>query len=94
MRVLVLGGTGFVGRAISKRLNEVQGVETIIGARNRVSIDDGEFVSVDATNSVSLFDAFSDIDVVVNCVTGSAKTIRDNAAAIIDAASRARGALR
>jgi len=88
MRVLVLGGTGFVGSAISKRLTEVQGIETIVGARHQVSINHCEFVSIDATNPESLFDAFSNIDIVVNCVTGSGESIRDNAAAIVDAASR------
>jgi len=90
VRVLVLGGTGFVGRAIAKRLNKFQGVETIVGARHRVPIENGEFVSLDATDPVSLFDAFSDVDVVVNCITGSAKTIRDNATAIVGAAGRAK----
>jgi len=89
MKVLVLGGTGFVGSAISKRLNEIQGVETIVGARSRKSIEEKQFVSIDATDTDSLRDAFSNVDVVVNCVTGSADTIRDNAAAIVNAAGGA-----
>jgi nucleoside-diphosphate-sugar epimerase len=88
MKVLVLGGTGFVGRAVAKRLNEVRGVETTIGARNRVSTEGCKFESIDATSSQSLLDAISNVDVVVNCVTGSARTIRKNAVAIVDAASK------
>jgi len=88
MRVLVLGGTGFVGRAITKRLNDISQVETIIGARHEASVGENQFIRIDATSADSLAAAFADIDVVVNCVTGSGAAIRDNAFAIVAAANK------
>ena len=88
MRVLVLGGTGFVGRIIIKRLNEIPEVDTVVGARHEAAVGDNRFVSIDATNADSLSAAFSNTDVVVNCVTGSGATIKENALAIVDAANR------
>jgi len=86
MKVLVLGGTGFVGRTITKHLDRVSGVETIIGARHKGSAEDSRFLAIDATDAGSLSAAFVGTDVVVNCITGSGSTIRDSAAAIVVAA--------
>ncbi len=86
MKVLVLGGTGFVGRKIIKHLDKISGVETIIGARHKTSVENSRFLAIDATDADSLSAAFVETDVVVNCVTGSGTAIRDNAAAIVAAA--------
>jgi len=86
MKVLVLGGTGFVGRTIVKHLDEVSDVETIVAARNQASAENSRFLAIDATDTDSLSAAFAETDVVVNCVTGSGSAIRDSAAAIVAAA--------
>ena len=89
MKILVLGGTGFVGSAIAEHLKKIQGIDVQIGARYRNPIDERQFITVDATDQKSLVTALSDVDVVINCVTGSAKTIRDSAAGIVSVASSA-----
>ncbi len=76
MKVLVLGGTGFVGRTIVKHLDEVSGVEVIVAARNQASAANGRFLAIDATDTDSLSTAVAETDVVVNCVTGSGAAIR------------------
>ncbi|MGI9317827.1 MAG: NAD-dependent epimerase/dehydratase family protein [bacterium] len=87
MNILVLGGTGFVGRTITKHLSEIQGVEVRIGARRPGIVDGHSCIRLDATDKESLTSALSDVDVVVNCITGSANIIRDSAAVIVNAAN-------
>lgn len=94
MKVLLLGGTGFIGRAIAQRFSRLQDVEAVIGARNPASPVAGSFVRVDATDVDALTPVLAGTDVVVNCVTGSAETIRKSAAAIVDAAGRAENSAR
>lgn len=88
MKILVLGGTGFIGRAVVEHLERIQSFDIRLGTRKRNPVTD-RFLSVDATDEESLTRAFSDMDVVVNCVTGSGKTIRDNATAVVSAADSA-----
>lgn len=89
MKILVLGGTGFVGRAITKHLGEIRGIEVRVGARRPDTVDGHACITLDATDQESLASALSDVDVVVNCVTGSANNIRDSAAIIVNTASSA-----
>jgi len=89
MRVLLLGGTGFVGRVISQRLNKARGIVTLVGARHALPGQSSAFVCVDATDADSLLKVLTGVDVVVNCVVGPGHTIRRSAAAIVAAARMA-----
>ena len=90
MNVVVLGGAGYIGSAISRRFSLIPGIRLLVGARRPCSVEHGEVVLVDATDADSLAALFSQVDAIVNCVTGSASVIRKNAAAIVSAASNLR----
>jgi nucleoside-diphosphate-sugar epimerase len=82
MKVLVLGGTGFVGAAISRRLAAVPGVAVTAASRSHRAEEGIEYIELDATDLAALRAAVSETDVVVNCITGSAEIIVESAAHI------------
>lgn len=63
MRVLLIGGRGFIGARTRAALDRVAGVETTVAGRRAVP---GRFVRVDL-NDPSTFSVFNDFDVIVNC---------------------------
>jgi nucleoside-diphosphate-sugar epimerase len=70
--VLVLGGTGMVGRALVRRFLEA-GWEVAVGARNPVETE-GRFVAVDRTEDAQLAAALGDgVDVLVDVVAYTAE---------------------
>lgn len=83
MKVLIIGGTGFVGSAIARKLRVLPHVSVTIASRSSNSSNEYKAVSIDATNANSIATHIGDTDVVINCMTGSADGIRDNASAII-----------
>jgi len=85
VNALVLGGTGFVGRVITKYLANTPGVNVTVAARRKVLTDDTEFLQLDGTNTDLLTKSLSDMQVVVNCITGSGDVIRENASAVVEA---------
>lgn len=88
MNVLVLGGTGFVGREIIAALRQLPGVTPIAGARRSTADHGVEYRQLDATDAQALAAAAEDVDVIVNCVTGSGASITANARAVVEAARR------
>lgn len=84
-RVLVIGGSGFIGRAIVQRLGASDAFEPVIASRHGAS-----GLRLDATDAVQLVAAFKNCDAVVNCVAGSAAVIRANGAALAQATADAR----
>jgi nucleoside-diphosphate-sugar epimerase len=76
-KVLVLGGTGFVGEAAVSHLARGQMYKPIIGSRqprqkNQSSMD---VVVADTMSLDSLVSAIKGIDAVINCVAGDADAI-------------------
>jgi nucleoside-diphosphate-sugar epimerase len=84
MRVLVLGARGFVGRHVLSVLSKTDGFTAIAGVRKPASSD---HLLLDARNAEQLRCAFDRVDAVVNCVTGSPRSIVENARALFTAAA-------
>jgi nucleoside-diphosphate-sugar epimerase len=79
MRVLVLGGSGYIGSRLCERLAE-SAWATPISASSRHIAHGG--VHVDTTDMRSLVQALHGVDAVVNCVAGSGRAIADGAKAL------------
>jgi nucleoside-diphosphate-sugar epimerase len=79
MKVLVLGGTGYIGSRLASML-AASGTATPVIASRRSGID--------ATDEASLTRALQGMDAVVNCVAGSAEGISQGARALVNAAAR------
>lgn len=93
MKVMVLGGRGFVGRAVVKLLRERPDVQVVIASRHPGASESGaggvSCVAVDARDEVSLCAALKGIDAVVNCVTGDGPSIAAGALSLVNAALKA-----
>jgi nucleoside-diphosphate-sugar epimerase len=79
MRVLVLGGTGYIGSRVCERLAQTAWA-TPVSASSRHAGGNG--VRVDSTDMASLARALHDIDAVVNCVAGNRRAIAEGARAL------------
>lgn len=90
MNVLILGGSGFIGSHVIKAL-AARGITAIAPPHRGVGgVQDSR--CLDATDVDHLDEWVSQADAVVNCVSGSAGTIRANARALFVAAARQRRA--
>lgn len=88
-RVLVLGGSGFIGRRIVDALRTRPGTSICVASRHPVThAVDVERVGADATDGVALTSALRDCTAVVNCVTGNASTIVQSAGTLAQCLSR------
>lgn len=76
MRVLVLGGGGFVGGRIVTGLQASARADPVVAGRQ----------AFDALDPAALGRALDGVDAIVNCITGGAPTIRRNAQALAQAA--------
>lgn len=86
MKVLILGGSGFVGRAIVKQLSLAEWAQPVIGSR-KPSKDSGvPTISVDTTDLVQLQQALKGVDAVINCVAGDGPSISEGAKVLVAAA--------
>lgn len=75
-RVLVIGGSGYVGRAVVSKLCAKLGPESVVVASRRVQPRSGiEVRAFDAADAASLRQAMDGITHVVNCVMGDAATM-------------------
>jgi nucleoside-diphosphate-sugar epimerase len=89
MKVLVLGGGGFLGRSVVRQLLEQPDVQVTIGSRHAAGAKVGQGVSVATldTRDLSALQRYAaKADVVINCVTGDGATISDGAKVLVDAA--------
>lgn len=91
MKVLVLGGTGFVGRVVARRLRDSGWAEPVVASRSAgAGIEDGiARHRVDTLDAASLRDALAGIGAVVNCVAGDGASIADGARVLCEAAAAA-----
>lgn len=80
MKVLVLGGSGFVGRELVSQLRATGWAEVQVASRSSGGVD--------TRDSAALARAMQGMDAVVNCVAGSGVAIADGARALCEAAQR------
>lgn len=80
MKVLVLGGTGYIGSRFAARLAQTSWATPVIASRRS---------GVDATDLSSMTRALQGMDAVVNCVAGSADGIAQGARVLVQAAQQA-----
>lgn len=80
MKVLVLGGTGYIGARLVATLSQTDGMRAIAASR-RAGVDTLDFASVQR--------ALQGVDAVVNCVAGNAAAIAQGARVLVRAAQQA-----
>jgi len=85
MRVLVLGGSGYVGSRLCALLRD-SGWATPVCASSRRTSTGVESVRVDTRDPAAMADALRGIDAVVNCVAGNASAIGEGARVLTRAA--------
>jgi nucleoside-diphosphate-sugar epimerase len=91
MRVLVIGAGGFLGRALVTALANSDWASPIAATRKSAKWPAGiTAVKLDARDQQAVTAAMTQADAVVNCVSGSARTIRLAAAAVFAAAAKRR----
>lgn len=90
LRVLVLGAGGFIGRRVVAAL-AAEPWAMPVAAVHRAPPAHGavEIVPLDAADPVALQRALRDVDAVVNCIAGSAHTIRTTARTLFAEAAQA-----
>lgn len=77
MKVLVLGGNGFIGRAIVDQLSRSDWAEPVVASRS---------AGVDSRDEAALTRALGGMDAVINCVAGEGASIAEGAACLTRAA--------
>ena len=85
MKVLVLGGAGFVGREVVRQLAEQPNLEPVIGSRRPGTKDGVEIISVDALNIDALTPVLANVDALINCITGDGHAIEQSTKNIVTA---------
>ncbi|WP_326533331.1 NAD-dependent epimerase/dehydratase family protein [Pseudorhodoferax sp.] len=91
MRVLVLGGTGFIGQRLVHSLAESGWARPVAASSRARPGGDARVVQcqVDTLDAAQVRQALRGVDAVVNCVAGSAAAIADGAAVLAQAALQA-----
>ncbi|MEJ6022324.1 NAD-dependent epimerase/dehydratase family protein [Ramlibacter sp. PS4R-6] len=79
MKVLVLGGTGYIGARLAALLEQAGGATPVVASRRS---------GIDTTDLDSMARALQGMDAVVNCVAGSAEAIAQGARVLVQAAER------
>jgi len=91
LNVLVLGGSGFIGRRVADALHASGWARPVCASRHPAAGPPWcRMISVDARDLVTLTDALRGMDAIVNCVAGDQASIADGAARLVEAASKAR----
>lgn len=88
MKVLVLGGSGYIGSRLCAVLGESGFATPINGSMSR-DVRGIENVRVETTDPESMTRAMRGVDAVVNCVAGDAQSISRGAQILADAAAKA-----
>lgn len=90
MNVLVLGGSGFIGRRVSDALHATGWARPVCASRRPAAgASRSGTISVDARDSAGLTGALRGMDAVVNCVAGGRAAITHGARQLVEAASKA-----
>ena len=85
MKVLVLGGSGYVGARLCTLLRETGWATPVCASRRRAPAGLAS-VRLDTRDPKALTEPLRGVDAVVNCVAGSATAIAQGARALADAA--------
>ena len=85
MRVLVLGGSGFVGRATVDALLNTHGITPVIASRQPIAKQGVETIALNALDAEALSQVCKNVDAVVNCITGDGHTIEASARSLVAA---------
>lgn len=86
-RVLLLGANGFIGRHLLDALARSDWATPVAAVRRATAAAPGvDYLRLDATDAGQLGSALTGIDVVINCVAGSAATMTAGAHALWQAA--------
>ncbi|ARV20395.1 hypothetical protein AEP_03475 [Curvibacter sp. AEP1-3] len=85
-RILVLGGSGFVGKEVARQLSASDWAVPVVASRFAKSQGGLETIQVDTLDSASLAKALVGIQGVINCVAGEGRAISDGAAILVKAA--------
>ncbi len=85
MRVLVLGGSGFVGQRVVAQLQRAGGFALSVASRQPRPMPGVQTLRLDARDSSALRAALREHDALVNCVTGSGPDILANASSLLQA---------
>lgn len=88
MRVLVLGGSGYVGSRLCAMLRDSGWAQPVSASRRRRTTDI-ESVSLDTTDPDALAGALQGADAVVNCVAGDGASIAQGAGVLAQACLQA-----
>ena len=87
--IVVLGASGFIGRAVAAELLRTDWAHTILGVRRRMNATGAypapEQRIIEATSVKSLSAAVQDAAAVVHCVAGDARTMVASASALVEA---------
>jgi nucleoside-diphosphate-sugar epimerase len=86
MKVLVIGGTGYIGARLMALMHAQTDYTPICAARSA----SGPGLRLDTRDEPALTQALREVDAVVNCVAGSAPAIADGARTLARAARAAR----
>jgi nucleoside-diphosphate-sugar epimerase len=90
LRVLVLGGCGFIGQRVADSLCETGWADPLRASRRPAGRSAAaKAISVDARDLAGLTEALRGVDAVVNCVGGGKAAIADGARQLVEAAERA-----
>ncbi|WP_020648760.1 NAD-dependent epimerase/dehydratase family protein [Solimonas variicoloris] len=81
-RILVLGGSGYIGQQVARALAAGGGAQVIVASRRPRAVPGQRALALDARNADALAGVIGGVDAVVNCVTGAPADIRANADAL------------
>jgi len=89
LNVLILGGSGFIGRRVSDTLHASGWARPVCASRHPVAGPPASRMSIDTRDLAGLTGALRGMDAVVNCVAGDKASIAHGARQLVEAASRA-----